>query len=255
MPRFWFRCLIIARSSLALDQRSGVGCCKQRTNGVLHAQPVFFAPAPGHAPGLAFHPSLPQAGVVGLAGSDNHRSDHPVHGPGHSPAGRPGFHDPVAAPAQPVHRLVPAFGFGPGDRHLQSLLPGVMDWRALCGRYPPAGVRSPDLPAPGLFREQPQLGDPVAADRRHHLAAIGDRFVVVAVPAQRPDGAGRHRPAVCHQPQAHQHRGAGLAAGAGADPDLRPARAQPVAAKPGPGRRCRQLCGRNPRPDQDRAGL
>jgi ABC-type multidrug transport system fused ATPase/permease subunit len=44
-------------------------------------------------------------------------------------------------------------------------------------------------------------------DRRHDVAAIGDRLFLVTVSAQPADGDRRYRPAVCDQPQTHQHRG------------------------------------------------
>src|SRR3989344_7235114 len=61
-------------------------------------------------PGRSFHRTLPLAGTGRPVRAGRHGGYYLVHGAGHSTAGGPGFHDPVAAFAQPVHRFVHVAG-------------------------------------------------------------------------------------------------------------------------------------------------
>ena len=128
------------------------------------ARHVLRPSTPCHSTGQPLYCAVPLAGTGCFVGTHRHCGHHLVHGAGHSPAGGPGVHDPVAAPAQPVHRPVHDSGAGPGGGYICTVLLGLVDRRAGGGGHSPASLQPPDLPAPRLLRKQPQLGNPVAAD-------------------------------------------------------------------------------------------
>ncbi|RMQ37724.1 ABC-type transporter, ATP-binding/permease fusion protein [Pseudomonas amygdali pv. mori] len=223
--------------------------------GRLHDFTDYPTSPPGTSPGREFHCAVSLASVRSVVGTGHYRGYHPVDRPRHQADGRSGLHDPLAAVARALDRLFHAADGRPGHRNVRPLLSGVMDRRARGRRPAQESIRSPDRAASGLLREQSQLGNPVAADCRYHVVAVGDRLVTVDVPAQRTNGRWRHRAVVHHQPQAHQHRGGGVAADHRAHSHVRAAGTKPVAREPGPGRQCGQLRGRSAGPDQDGAGV
>ena len=142
-----------------------------------------------------------------------------------------------------------------GDRDLRAVLLRVLARRARDGRSSPRGVRPPAVAAARLLRAHAHRRSHLAPDQRHDHARDGHRLERVDGHTQRPAHGRRPRDARAHEREAHAARPGGRAAGAGADPVLRPARAQARAREPGPRRRRRRVRRRSAARDPHGAGV